>query len=62
MDGLAEQVIDCPYCGAPITLMIDCSVGEQEYTEDCQVCCQPMLVWTNGDSDDLAVDVQPEND
>ncbi|MBD3648223.1 MAG: CPXCG motif-containing cysteine-rich protein [Pseudomonadales bacterium] len=34
----------CPWCGEPVELVIDPSVTEQEYVEDCQVCCQPMLV------------------
>lgn len=34
--------ITCPYCGEPITLLVDCSAGSQEYIEDCQVCCQPI--------------------
>lgn len=34
----------CPLCGEPIELVIDCSVVEQQYTEDCQVCCAPMLI------------------
>lgn len=24
--------------------MVDDSVAEQQYTEDCQVCCRPMLL------------------
>jgi len=43
--SLMETVhIDCPYCGERIELAIDCSVGNQEYIEDCQVCCQPINV------------------
>lgn len=34
----------CPYCGEPITLVIDCSAGDQSYIEDCEVCCRPMEV------------------
>ena len=34
----------CPYCWSPIQLLIDCSVCEQEYIEDCEVCCRPMIV------------------
>ena len=34
----------CPYCGEPIELVIDCSVAEQSYIEDCQVCCRPISV------------------
>ncbi len=36
--------IQCPYCGEQITLVIDCSAGSQQYIEDCQVCCRPMIV------------------
>lgn len=34
----------CPYCGEPCLLAIDLSVTEQDYIEDCQVCCRPMRV------------------
>ena len=32
----------CPYCGEAISVLIDCSVAEQDYIEDCQVCCRPI--------------------
>jgi len=44
MTGLIEQDVYCPYCGEPITLLVDSSVEQSTYTEDCAVCCQPMLV------------------
>lgn len=34
----------CPYCGELIDFLVDCSVAEQEYTEDCFVCCRPIIV------------------
>ena len=34
----------CPYCGEPIELLIDTSVAEQEYVEDCEVCCNPIEI------------------
>ena len=37
-----EEKIDCPYCGETITILVDTSVPEQDYIEDCQVCCQPI--------------------
>ena len=37
-----EQEIGCPYCGESITVIIDCSVPQQNYIEDCQVCCCPI--------------------
>jgi len=42
----------CPYCGEAIELVVDCSLPQQRYTEDCSVCCQPMVVLVNVDQDD----------
>lgn len=42
----------CPYCGERIELLLDPSMAGASYTEDCEVCCRPMLVsvWAPGDS------------
>jgi len=37
-----EHPLVCPYCGAPITMLLDPSAGEQDYVEDCEVCCNPI--------------------
>lgn len=37
------ELIHCPYCGAMFETQIDCSAGTQAYTEDCHVCCQPII-------------------
>jgi len=42
MNPIQETAISCPYCGEGITILIDGSVQEQQYIEDCEVCCQPM--------------------
>jgi hypothetical protein len=53
---------ECPCCGEPIQLIIDCSIAEQEYVEDCQVCCRPLVVKALVDSDGLPdVSVQSED-
>jgi hypothetical protein len=39
-----EHAFHCPYCLAPITMLLDPSVGEQTYVEDCEVCCSPIEV------------------
>lgn len=41
---LPTRVIHCPYCGEPIELRVDDSAGDQDYIEDCQVCCRPIEV------------------
>ena len=39
-----EHAFNCPYCWEPITMLLDLSVEAQEYVEDCEVCCNPILV------------------
>jgi hypothetical protein len=63
MNALETVVARCPYCGEKVDLVIDSSEGEQQYTEDCQVSCQPMVVRVAIDDDDLPqVQVFSEND
>ncbi|NOQ77441.1 MAG: CPXCG motif-containing cysteine-rich protein [Methylococcaceae bacterium] len=38
-----EHHINCPYCGESISVLVDSSGGEQNYYEDCSVCCSPIL-------------------
>ncbi|MGX5200491.1 CPXCG motif-containing cysteine-rich protein [Aliikangiella sp. IMCC44632] len=41
--NLLDQSITCPYCWQEIDVLIDTSVTYQEYIEDCQVCCRPIV-------------------
>lgn len=35
----------CPYCGEPVEIVVDTGgSAQQEYVEDCPVCCRPWLV------------------
>jgi len=46
-DGTAdtEAEVTCPYCGETVEIALDPGGGtEQEYVEDCQVCCRPWTV------------------
>lgn len=57
-DGTAdlEAVVECPYCGESVEITLDPGSGsEQEYIEDCEVCCQPWLVSVRYDSEGQAV-------
>jgi hypothetical protein len=44
MNLLEESSIRCPYCGESLDILVDTSLDEQEYIEDCQVCCKPMVI------------------
>lgn len=41
---VVEHPFDCPYCGAPITMLLDPDSSGQAYIEDCEVCCNPIEV------------------
>ena len=41
---LLNRHLDCPYCGENIELLIDDSAAEQDYYEDCSVCCRPIRI------------------
>ncbi|WP_394753285.1 CPXCG motif-containing cysteine-rich protein [Crenothrix sp.] len=41
--SLQTKSIQCPYCGEQIEVIVDCSVNNQEYVEDCSVCCKPII-------------------
>jgi len=60
---LVETVeLQCPFCGEIISVLVDCSLGDQSYVEDCSVCCQPMLLSIHMDEDVIpSVEALPEN-
>jgi len=43
VDVLTDKNIICPYCGELISILIDCTIAQQDYIEDCQVCCRPIV-------------------
>ena len=47
--------IRCPYCGERLEVFVDRSVQQQEYVEDCQVCCQPMVLTVTLDEEQGAL-------
>lgn len=46
MEEVLEHSFTCPYCTEEISMELDLSSdGENEYVEDCQVCCRPIEVF-----------------
>lgn len=53
----------CPYCGEPIELQVDTSAGDQDYIEDCFVCCRPIQVRVHLDTNGApSVSLRDENE
>ena len=63
MNLLQEEKINCPYCGEAIDVLIEAEDMEQQYIEDCQVCCKPITFVISSNLDgDLCVSVHGENE
>jgi len=63
MNLLQEQSISCPYCGEIIEVLIDPEDSDQEYIEDCQVCCRPISFNITVQNDgELVIHVRAENE
>ena len=61
---LESAIVICPACWESIELSVDLSAGDQTYTEDCAVCCQPMVVSLHvdpADPEQFDVAVEAEN-
>ena len=39
-----EHFFQCPYCWETISMLLDSSLRQQTYVEDCEVCCNPIQI------------------
>ena len=63
MPEISEKNISCPYCGEQISVLVDNSLPEQRYVEDCQVCCRPIVLDVSVDAEgDVILGVRSENE
>lgn len=63
MPGLIETAIACPYCGESIIVLVDPSVADQSYVEDCSVCCRPIVLHAEvGDDVLVRIEARREDD
>lgn len=52
----------CPWCSEPAEATLDLSGGDQQYIEDCPVCCRPILFDLHTDGVDWTLEVRREDD
>ena len=67
MNGVEEVFFSCPYCGEPISVLVEPEAldehGGLAYIEDCQVCCRPMLLAPRLAADgSIEIDARHENE
>ena len=41
---MIEHFFGCPYCWEEISMLLDPSIAQQNYVEDCEICCNPIEI------------------
>lgn len=41
---MIEHFFQCPYCWEEISMLLDSSITDETYIEDCEVCCNPIEI------------------
>ena len=63
MSASDRALICCPYCGESFETQIDVAGSQQDYVEDCTICCRPIAIHVERDEDGSpSVSVAREND
>ena len=47
---MIEHFFTCPYCWQNISMLLDSSIRQQSFIEDCEICCNPIelhIAFTN---------------
>ncbi|MCK7590106.1 CPXCG motif-containing cysteine-rich protein [Subsaxibacter sp. CAU 1640] len=57
---MEEYFFQCPYCWETISMLIDKSVTNQSYIEDCEICCNPIHIKLQIQENEI-VDFQAES-
>jgi len=55
-----EHYFQCPYCWEEVSVLLDPSVAQQSYIEDCETCCNPIEFQVSFASNELqSFEAQP---
>ncbi len=55
---MKEYFFQCPFCWESVSVLLDSSIPNQKYIEDCEVCCNPLeieVAFINGELTDFNV-------
>jgi hypothetical protein len=60
---VVHESVTCPYCWERIVIAVDTTVPEQQYVEDCSVCCGPIVfTCTAVEGRVLGIELAPESE
>jgi transcription elongation factor Elf1 len=57
---MIEHDFTCPHCWQTISMLLDNSITNEDYIEDCEVCCNPIQIKTTFFNTEL-VDFQADS-
>ena len=49
MSDLDQAQIRCPHCGERIDIQVHIGSDDEDYVEDCSVCCRPIMLHISRD-------------
>ncbi len=52
-DFMIEHYFNCPHCFQEISMLVDASILQQQYIEDCEVCCNPLQISVNIEENEI---------
>ena len=50
---MLEHFFQCPHCWEEISMLLDSSINSQKYIEDCEVCCNPIEIFSTFEDGEL---------
>ncbi|MDD8058482.1 MULTISPECIES: CPXCG motif-containing cysteine-rich protein [Shewanella] len=59
---LLSRTISCPHCGHNQHVTIDASAGDQEYYDDCRICCNPIHIRMHLDDNRRMIELHVDSD
>lgn len=63
MIGEEEVFFQCPYCWQSISMVVESNYSNQQYIEDCEVCCNPIEIsYIIEDSHLISIEAKRLND
>lgn len=57
-----NKVIACPHCGHHQHISIDASSGDQDYYDDCRICCNPIHLRLHVDETRRTIEIYIDSD
>lgn len=50
---MEEYFFQCPFCFTEVSILVDLSIAQQDYIEDCERCCNPLEFRISSDGETI---------